>query len=279
MAALNGPELLEEIRRENGDGRTVLWWLGQSGYAIKSGNTFIYIDLYLSERLTEKYRDAPNPHIRITPAPFKGNQIEKADYFISTHKHTDHMDFLTLLPALKNCPNAKYILPKAHVPYALENGFPKERLIAAKAESPISCGDITVIPLPASHESLDYSEESGYPHMSYIIKTQNHTLFHSGDTVPYNGLIEYLKKYRVQTALLPVNGRDKRRHSYGTPGNCTGQEALCICRLAGINSMIPHHYDMFTFNTIDIEEFREMAHELYPDITCHILACGEKMVF
>lgn len=275
---LTGKALLEEIRLEDTTQNTALWWLGQSGFAVKSGHTLIFIDLYLSEHLTEKYKDAPNPHIRMTQAPFRGTDIICADYFLSSHKHTDHMDLDTMVPAMKNCPNAYYILPPTHISYVSENGVPRDRLISAVTEQPIACGDITIIPIPACHETLDYSEAYGYPHVSYIIKTKNRVLYHSGDTIPYPGLVGFLTHYGVQTALLPINGRDKRRHKYGTPGNCTGEEALCLCRLSGIYQMVPHHYDMFTFNTTDIQEFAQKAYELYPGISCHILSCGEKFI-
>ena len=270
----SGRELLDEIENTQITRGAVIWWLGQSGYAIKTANAMLYIDLYLSERLTEKYKDAANPHIRMTQAPFRGGDVKNADVVLSTHKHTDHMDPQTMPDLLRSSPGALYILPKAHIGYVTGWGLDSTRLVPAVADKPVNIGDVTIIPQPARHENFDYTEADGYPHMSYIIKTEGVTLYHSGDTLPYNGMVQRLAG--VDAALLPINGRDARRHSFGTPGNCTMEEALCVAELAGIKLLIPHHYDMFTFNTVDIAEFEVKARELYPELPVCVLRCGEK---
>ena len=52
-------------------------------------------------------------------------------------------------------------------------------------------------------------------------------------------------------ALLPVNGRDEYRRSHNVPGNFNFEEALQLCRKTDIAYLIPHHYGMFEFNTVD----------------------------
>jgi L-ascorbate 6-phosphate lactonase len=49
-------ELIEEIEETiPAPGSLCVWWLGQSGFLIKSQAGLLAIDLYLSEHLTKKY--------------------------------------------------------------------------------------------------------------------------------------------------------------------------------------------------------------------------------
>jgi L-ascorbate metabolism protein UlaG (beta-lactamase superfamily) len=53
----SGAVLLDDIHTAQPlPGEVMLWWLGQSGYAIKMASTLSYIDLYLSEHLTTNMR-------------------------------------------------------------------------------------------------------------------------------------------------------------------------------------------------------------------------------
>jgi len=115
--------------------------------------------------------------------------------------------------------------------------------------------------------------------MGYIFKMGGMSLYHSGDTVPFPGLVERLRAHAVEVAFLPINGRDARRRALGTPGNCTGEEALCIAKLAGVKTLVPHHYDLFSFNTADINAFRTRAAEAYSAQQLCVMRCAEKHIF
>ena len=61
-------------------------FLGQSGYILKSGNTEIIIDPYLSDSVN---RVAGRP--RALPVPINPEDIN-CDAVICTHNHLDHLD-------------------------------------------------------------------------------------------------------------------------------------------------------------------------------------------
>ena len=55
----------------------------------------------------------------------------------------------------------------------------------------------------------------------------------------------------MDVLLLPVNGRDAARLAAGIPGNLTLAEAIALARAAEASCLVPHHFGMFAFNTLD----------------------------
>jgi L-ascorbate metabolism protein UlaG (beta-lactamase superfamily) len=77
------------------------------------------------------------------------------------------------------------------------------------------------------------------------------TLYHSGDTLLYPGLADTLLEYAVDVAFLPINGN---RPELRVAGNLDGGEAAQLAHDIGARLVIPHHFDMFEFNTADPRE-------------------------
>ena len=78
------------------------------------------------------------------------------------------------------------------------------------------------------------------------------TLYHSGDTIPYEGMEEILKQWSINVALLPINGRLPERR---VAGNLWGREAARLAKSISVGIVIPCHYEMFEFNTENPDEF------------------------
>lgn len=272
-----GAALVESINRSVvGPNEVAVWWLGQSGYVLKTPDVTVYIDPYLSEHLTRKYASTEKPHVRMTKAPLRGSDATNADIVISTHRHSDHMDPGTIPDLLRASPEARYVIPRAHKQHVLGWDVAEERLVLANVDEPLDLAGLELMPIPAAHEEFDEIAGIGYPYMGFVIRLNGLTIYHSGDTVPYPGLVERLHGACLDAAFLPINGRDARRHAIGTPGNCSIEEALCIARVADIPLLVPHHYDMFTFNTVNVEDFKARAQELYPSLVTMVMDCGRE---
>src|SRR5215510_11908394 len=92
-----GAELLAEIEATSPPaGSLCIWWLGQSGFLIKSSQGVLVVDPYLSEHLTKKYAGTQRPHIRMTRSPLRGADLRGISLVLASHKHSDHMDPETL---------------------------------------------------------------------------------------------------------------------------------------------------------------------------------------
>ncbi len=239
-----------------------LAWLGQAGFAVKFARRLLLIDPYLSDSLAEKYKGREFPHRRMMQPPITPGELRCVDFVLCTHRHGDHMDPGTLPIVAGNNPGCRFIVPRAERDSAASIGLAEQEIISIDAgESELLAPDVALVAIPAAHETLAINEHGEHHYLGYILQLGSVTLYHSGDCVPYEGLAERLRGENIDLALLPVNGRDDYRRDRGVPGNMTFNEAESLCRNAGIAWLIPHHFGMFDFNTVEpLELERKIKH-------------------
>ena len=270
----SGAELALEIRETTPEsGGLAVWWLGQSGYVIKSRNGTLVIDPYLSESLTEKYAETDKPHVRMTESPLRGNELIGVDLILSSHKHTDHLDRETLAPMMGRNPNAELCLPSAIEHHAAKLGLPWKRLIGLDDGYEHERAGFVVRALPSAHEGVDRDDSGRCLYLGFVVEVDGVRLYHSGDTVVYDGLVENLGPEPFDAVFLPINGKDPRRR---VAGNMSAAEAVALANRCRPRYLVPHHYDMFTFNTVPVSTFHEAAQMLDPAVTPVVLRCGER---
>ncbi len=257
--------------KKQSTGEIRLWWLGQAGFLIRYRETLILIDPYLSDSLSEKYRGNKYPHIRMMAPPVNPEALEGIDYYLISHSHSDHMD-PGLIPLIeKNNPECKYLLPRAERETGLSRGIPENKMILMddgnRYNSPLG---FSIYGIASAHEELEHDNDGCFRFLGWILRIGGHTLYHSGDCIPYSGLDEKLESFGIDLALLPVNGRSIVLKKDGITGNFTFDEAADLLERANISFMIPHHYGMFEFNTVSPVELemkirlRKLDARVYP---------------
>jgi len=254
------------------DGSFRLWWLGQSGFLLQWNGIHVLLDPYLSDSLTKKYSQTDKPHVRMTELVVNPASLSFADVATSTHNHTDHLDAETLCPILDRNSNLKLIIPEAN------RAFVTERL-KIDPSAPIGLDDgcsvevcgIRLSGVASAHEGLDCDDHGRAKYLGYVLQFGGWSLYHSGDTVRYEGMADKLKSFHVDVALLPINGRAAERR---IPGNLFGREAAQLANDMGAKLVIPCHYEMFEFNTASPKEFVHECQRLGRSF--QVLRCGEK---
>jgi L-ascorbate metabolism protein UlaG (beta-lactamase superfamily) len=269
-----GAELLREIAQTvPGPGSLAIWWLGQSGFLIKSRQGLLVVDPYLSEHLTRKYEGTPRPHIRMTRAPLRGCDLCAVDLVLASHKHSDHLDPGTLPELLAASPAAALFLPESLVRHAMTLGLPPDRLVGVDAGDVIERAGFLVRAIPAAHEEVEKDNDGKHLYLAYVIESEGLRLYHSGDSLAYQGLLRELGSEPFDVLFLPINGRDPAR---GVPGNMTAGEAVDLAATVRPRFIVPHHYDMFTFNTVPIAIFEREIGRLPLGVEPRVLRCGER---
>jgi L-ascorbate 6-phosphate lactonase len=268
-----GRDLLDEIAiTAPPAGTLAVWWLGQSGFLFKSSRGMLAIDLYLSEHLTRKYQGTSRPHIRMTRAPIEGHELAGLDVVLASHKHSDHFDPDTL-PGVLASSKAVLVMPESIRDHALMLGLPADRLIGLDAGDTVERAGFHVHAIPSAHEGLDTDSSGRHLYLGFVIESEGLRLYHSGDSLVYEGLVETLSADPLDVLFLPINGRDPAR---GVPGNMTAAEAVELAAELRPRFVVPHHYDMFKFNTVPVAEFRAEARRLSEGVRPKILSCGER---
>lgn len=253
-------ENLSKMEASSGD-RVVIAWLGQSGYLVCHKGFRFLIDPYLSDSLTRKYAETTKPHERVSRMVITPERLTGISFVTSSHNHTDHLDGETLAKLIGANPGVKVIVPRANYTFALDRlvsagvANTATYLVAIPVDETLTMSDIhgcTITAVPAAHEALDTDENGDYRYHGYCITIGGKTIYHSGDCVPYAGLVDAVAPHHPDVALLPINGRDPSR---GVSGNFSGPEAAALAQSLGVKHVIPNHYDLFAFNTADPQEF------------------------
>ena len=250
-----------------------VWWLGQSSFFIQFQGKHLLFDPYLSNSLSKKYAQTDKPHTRISEIVVEPSLLNMIDIVTSSHNHTDHLDAETLLPIFKKNPAIKFIIPEAN------RAFVCDRL-KCKNDFPIGLNDLqsidiegfTITGVPAAHNSIERDETGDLKFMGFIVAFGNYKVYHSGDTIWYDGIVETLKPFQVDIAFLPINGNKPERR---VAGNLNYEEAARLGKEIGAKLTIPHHYDLFEFNTENSENFVKKAGEY--GIAYKVLRLGERI--
>ena len=234
-----------------------LWWLGQSGYLLQWKGKRILIDPYLSDSLTIKYAATEKTHIRMSELVVAPELLKNISVVSSSHNHTDHLDGETLIPILTNNPNIKFIIPEANREFVsnrvqCDPNFP----IGMNDGSRVNVDDFTFIGIPAKHNDLVRDENGNCMFMGYIIQFGAYSIYHSGDTLWFDDMETLLKPYHIDVAILPINGNDPNRK---VAGNLDCKESAELGKAIDARYVIPCHYDMFTFNTANVQDFVKEA--------------------
>jgi len=234
-----------------------LWWLGQSGFLLQWKGKRVLIDPYLSDSLTKKYADTDKPHVRMSEKVIDPELLKNILIVTSSHNHTDHADAETLMPVLINNPGIKFIIPEASREFITERlkcerDFP----VGLNEGQSETVGEFTFHGIPAKHNEIEKDSNGNCRFMGYVIAFGKYKIYHSGDTLWFDEMINLLKPFAVDVAILPINGNDPARK---VAGNLNCEEAAMLGKAINAKWVIPCHYDMFTFNTADINDFIKAA--------------------
>ncbi|MGB0767475.1 MAG: MBL fold metallo-hydrolase [Phycisphaeraceae bacterium] len=252
-----GQALVDDIRAAEVNRGFAVWWLGQSGFLIKTPGGVLLFDPYLSDALTVKYAQTDKPHVRLSELVVEPGRLEMVDVVTSSHNHTDHLDAATLNPLREACEDLTIVVPSANRAFAADrlemNAQDLEALDAGESET---FGAFTLHAVASAHNELDRDDRGRHRYLGFVAEFdaggRRCYVYHSGDTLRHDRLAETLKQWPIDLALLPINGNKPERR---VAGNLCGSEAAQLASDIDAKLVLPCHYDLFAFNTASPDRF------------------------
>ncbi len=256
-----------------------VWWLGQASVVLRGAGTTVYVDPFFSE-----YPD------RLVLPPFTPATAPPADYVLCTHEHIDHFDPQTLAGLAQASPRALFVVPLPIVEQARALGIRPERVLGTQPDEVVHLGAVTLFSVPACHGlkappatyDFGFVEREGknlYRYLGYILEIAGVRIYHAGDTVIYDGLVERLRELEIDIAFLPINGRSYFREQRDIVGNMDEREAADLAAAAGVKLLVPIHYDMFAANQGRPGTLVEYVQARRSELSCLIPAPGRRFTF
>ncbi len=273
QAVQKDDDLLADIERaEPGDG-VCIWWLGHSGFLIKSQHGTVLIDPYLSEYDPEESPEASAQYLRLTERCVDPVQLTGIDVIAITHNHPGHLDPDTLQALLEANPDALVVVPGAsrknvcemlecelYWPLEIDAGFT------------IQTGGIVLHGIPAFHTEPIADSDNRFNCLGYVIKLGCVTLYHAGDTIRCDELGQMLGRYSIDVAMLPIGGKF---NGVVSPNNLDAKEAASLAYTIGACLAVPCHYQMFPSSPETPDQFVQQCNAL--DQAHRVLRCGERI--
>jgi len=242
-------------------GAIALWFLGQSGFLVKSpGGTLLAIDPYLSDRINGMRDDLDTA--RQVPVPIDPETLA-VDLYLCTHSHADHACPETIAAAWR-AGTPRFAGPPQALQVMEAAGVPREARTLAFPKGTIALGDLTVtgtFAMPTDATDLN--------HMGFVVAVENGPRFyHTGDTAP-SPLLRAASEHAPHVMAVCING------GYG---NLSHFEAAELVRDIAPDVALPCHFDMFADNACPPHLFRASLTILGAPETYRLPAVGEPFV-
>jgi L-ascorbate metabolism protein UlaG (beta-lactamase superfamily) len=268
---------LDELRGLRlGRGQVALVWLGQAGFALRGAGSTVLVDPFLSARSDRR-----------VAAPLRADEAIGVDVVACTHEHWDHLDTETVAAVAAASPQATIVVPRPLVDLVTSLGIGAERVVGAQPTESIEIGAVIIHPLPARHgvdmaDAYDFGFERSnglYRYLGYVVELAGVRVYHAGDTIAYEGMADRIGEVDVDVALLPINGRDGVREAANIVGNLDAAEALALADRAGVDLLVPMHYEMFEANPGHPAHLVEIAQRDHPRVQILLPVHGRPFVY
>lgn len=215
--------------------QAAIWWLGQAGYVIRCAGLTVVIDPYLSDAAA-----AGSPEFsRLFPPPINPEAL-RADMYIITHDHLDHLDPETL-SKYQHKKDTWFVAPRLAAKRLAALGIPNERVLVLNAGETWSDERIEINGIFALPTGADVLDTTGY-----LLKFANgRSIYHTSDT-QFHPLVVAAAPKNPEVMLVPINGK------WGNPGP---EQAAEFALALQPNYVMPNHYDMMALNAENPELF------------------------
>ena len=187
--------------------------------------------------------------------------LPKIDLVLITHAHFDHLCRMTLKRIVDG--SQTVIVPRGVAQVLKKLNI--DRIEEMSDWDYLSFGGAELHFTPAHHWGARYIHDTHKGFGGFIIKTPEHTVYHSGDSAYFDGFSEIGNRFQIDTALLPIGAYDCPS---GREVHMNPEEAVQAFFDIKASRMIPMHHATFPISN---EHPAEPLERLYRAITEHHL--------
>jgi L-ascorbate metabolism protein UlaG (beta-lactamase superfamily) len=246
-------------------------WLRPAGFLIESAAGSVLFDPFLT--------DLPG---MLVPPAMTPEEVAGVTVVLGSHEHADHIDGPAFARMAAASTMPRFVVPRPVVDLTVAAGVPRERVIGARPGATIEVEAVRIHPVPARHgvhvaDAYDFGQAMSageHRYLGYVVEIGGIHIYHAGDTIAYEGMVERLRTLRVDLALLPINGRDHFREALDVVGNLTPREAADLAAAIGVDVVVPMHYETVPGNTEAPGIFVDYLRRTHPAVSTHLPGHG-----
>ncbi len=244
-------------------------YLGGAGFLISYRGTNALVDPYLSYSVDKAIGN--ERWSRLYAPPFSPEELSFADYVLVSHDHLDHADPETIAPLFEASTEIKLVCGKA----IAENvrAYGAARVVALADGEKRALGAMSVMVIPAAHEQIHLDKNGDAMECGFVFGLGDMRVYHSGDSLVYDGLEERVRGADVM--LLPVNGNGFYRRAEDIVGNMDAYDAANLAAHGGARLLIPMHYDLYPGNFVPEAAVGEIIRAAAPHLRFELPRPGE----
>ncbi len=242
---------MQQLRNHRVPARSVtLWWLGQSGFIVKSpGGTIVAVDPYLSNSCKAIGEQAGFDMDRLVPPPMDPGDLVGIAAYAITHSHQDHLDPQTLESYRAAGGAGPYIAPPEAIERLHALGVPASQTVLVWPNKIVAVGDIRLratFAIPLGGDDLT--------HVGYLVTiADGPTVYITGDTGYHDLLGRSVGEHKPDILATVINGMFR---------NLSPAEAAQLAKEINPRVVIPCHFDLFRDNQQAPHLLRAQLHML-----------------
>lgn len=200
-------------------------YIEHSCFMIEIKGKIIIIDPFMKnpEKVIDKFPQTLNP-----------------DYIIISHGHDDHTNALRYIKGKSTC-----LIGVPELCSYFETCENVEKTYPMNFGGTVDIGVASISLVKAEHTSSLNGIYLGEP-TGIILKTNEHTLYHFGDTAVFGDMALIQKLYQPNIGLIPIGGRYTMDATHA---------AFACNEYFSFDTIIPMHYDTFDSICVNPNEF------------------------
>jgi len=208
-----------------------LWFLGVTGWAIRTPETTLFVDPYFSTERDREYI------ARMPPVPMEPEWADACDAVFCTHDHRDHFWPPSFGPLLDHDGASVHAPAACYENHDVSAVADDQQEVVEPGDS-YEVGDLTIHVRGGRDPDADGS-------VTYVFEHEEGTIFHGGDSRPCEAFEAVGEEFDVDmgmvsygtSARLRQDGEVVRRKLYND-----AQDVVDAANMVGIERLVPTHW-------------------------------------